>query len=94
MIINSKLTDFSEDIFEDVVWLEYGDKWLDGEDAALQVLLALEQEADGDELLGGDVMDVVHQVLDQLEILLLHRAGLPRNLLRSLAECVLVLDTG
>ena len=39
-------------------------------------------------------MDVVHQVLDQLEILLLHRAGLPRNLLRSLAECVLVLDTG
>ena len=73
---------------------EYRDERLDGEDAAVQALLGLEQEADSDELLGGDVVDVVHQILDQLEILLLHRAGLPRNLFRSLAECVLVLNTG
>ena len=45
MIINSKLTDFSEDIFEDVVRLEDWDQRLNRENTALQVLLALQKQA-------------------------------------------------
>ena len=41
-----KLTDFSENIFEDVVRLEYGDERLNSENTTLQVLLAFQQEAE------------------------------------------------
>ena len=38
------LTDFSEDILEDGIELEDGDEGLDGQHAALQVLLALQNQ--------------------------------------------------
>ena len=44
------------------------------------------------ELLCGNVLEVVDEELDELEELLLHAPGLPGDLLRGLAERVLVLE--
>ena len=44
------------------------------------------------ELLGGNVLEVVDEELDELEEFLLHASRLPGNLLRGLAEGVLVLE--
>ena len=104
-----KLTNFSEDIFEDVVRLEDGNERLHSEDTTLQVLLAFQQETeisglnfwiskisrtlpDCYELLGGNVLEMVDEELDELKEFLLHASRLCSDLLCGLAERVLVLE--